>query len=73
MQKADEMKIAEFQENLRRLDEQFPDVQVLNNKQTYGFLGIADKTLKKHFGKYRNNKLGGYPKTTIAKMMILEG
>lgn len=67
----DDLTRMEFNENLRRLDEAFPGLQVLNNKQTYGFLGINDRTLKKYFGRYRNNELGGYPKTTIARMMIM--
>ena len=70
MEKFDENRVIEFRENLKRLDASFPGLEILNNKQTCSFLGITDKTLKKRFGKLRVDALKGYPKTTIAKMMI---
>ena len=59
-----------FNAAMAELNNQFPNQTFLNNQQTYKFLGVTDKTLKKYYGKYRNNKLGGYPKTTVAEIYI---
>lgn len=59
-----------FEKQLERLDELFPGTEVLNNLQTCRALGISDKTLKKHYGDRRNNKVGGYSKIFVAKTLV---
>ena len=65
-----ELDRAVFQEQLRRLDEMFPGIEILNNKQTCRAVNTTDKTLKKHYSKLRNNRLGGYTKVLVAKMIM---
>lgn len=59
-----------FNAVMDELNKSFPNQAFLNNQQTCKFLGTTDKTLKKYYGKYRNDKLGGYPKTTVAEIYI---
>ena len=45
-----------FQEQLRRLDEMFPGIEILNNKQTCRAVNTTDKTLKKYYSKLNADK-----------------
>lgn len=59
-----------FNAVMDELNKSFPNQAFLNNQQTCKFLGTTDKTLKKYYSKFRNDKLGGYPKTTVAEIYI---
>lgn len=46
-----------YRDMLVRLDERFPDAELLNIKEVAAFLGKSINTVKKHYGKYFKNRV----------------
>lgn len=55
---------------LDRLDEKFPDKEVLTQQEFADYLGRARWYVNKHYADIKNSgKKGGYNKTSIAKAL----
>lgn len=58
-----------YRETLDRLDEMYPDKEVLNQEELAKFLGVSTRFLRNHWKQHRNKLLGGYAKTKIAAVL----
>lgn len=58
-----------FRDNLDRLDVAFPDKEVLQYRDIAKYLGKSCVTVKRHFQKDYNKKLGGISKTVLASIL----
>lgn len=58
-----------FRETMNRLDEKFPDKEVLSQKELATFLGVTTRFLQDRWKPYYNKLLHGYSKTKIASIL----
>ena len=58
-----------FRDNLDRLDVAFPDKEVLQYRDIAKYLGKSCVTVKRHFQKDYNKKLGGISKAVLASIL----
>lgn len=56
-----------YRSNLDRLDEKFPNKEVLTYAELATLLGKSLKFVYKHYKKYYNKNLAGISKTVIAR------
>ena len=55
---------------LERLDERFPDKEVLSKKELCAFLGRSPRFVYDHWRQHYNKQLGGYSKAKIASVLV---
>lgn len=58
-----------FRDNLDRLDAAFPDKEILQYQDIADYLGKGLATVKRHFQKDYNKKLGGISKAVLASIL----
>lgn len=57
-----------FREQLQRLDEQFPDKEMLNQKELASYLGCDPKTIRRRYNHLFTPGLG-ISKTKVARLI----
>ncbi len=58
-----------YRENLDRLDERFPDTEVLKYKDIADFMGRSVRFVQKHFQPFYKKELAGISKTVVARLL----
>lgn len=58
-----------FRNNLDRLDEAFPNREVLKYKDIADITGLSLRTVKKYYQKHYKKELGGISKAVLASLL----
>lgn len=58
-----------YRETLNRLDEKFPDKEIVSQRELAAFLGVSVRHLQRYWGKHYNKLCHGYSKTKIASVL----
>lgn len=58
-----------FRDNLERIHERFPEKESLNYADLSALFGYSLVTAKRQWHKFYNMRVGGVPKTTVARIM----
>lgn len=58
-----------FRETMNRLDEKYPNKEVITRAELSEFLGVSITFLQVHWKPYYNKLLHGYSKTKVAQIL----
>lgn len=58
-----------YRNNLDRLDEAYPDKQVLKYQEIAELTGLSIRTVKKYYQRFYKKELGGVSKTVVASIL----
>ena len=59
-----------FRQMLDRLDEKYPNKEVLSQPELAAFIGCSTKFLQMHWKPHYNKMLNGYSKVKIASVLV---
>lgn len=58
-----------YRDNLQRIDEKFPDKELLNMKEVAAYLGVSRRTMTRHSKEYGFNERGQVTKVKLARAL----